>query len=173
MYNILTITFSPCLDKSFSVAELVAEKKLRSSIPKTEPGGGGINVARVLTRLGANAITLYPSGGYTGKALDQLMADERVPAISIQTQNETRENIIVLETSTNRQFRFTMPPTSLSEKEVESILKCIEQVEETDFIVVSGGLPSGITPVSFSYINAIAGIRNAKLIVDTDRKSVV
>ena len=167
MYNILTITFSPCLDKSFSVAELVAEKKLRSSIPKTEPGGGGINVARVLTRLGANAIAVYPSGGYTGKALDQLMADERVPAISVQTQNETRENIIVLETSTNRQFRFTMPPTSLSEKEIESILKCIEQVKETDFIVVSGGLPSGITPVSFSYINAIAGIRNAKLIVDT------
>ena len=167
MNNILTITFSPCIDRSFSVPELVAEKKLRSSIPKTEPGGGGLNVARVLTRLGANAIALYPSGGYTGKALDQLMADERVSAISVQTQNETRENIMVIETSTNRQFRFIMPPTSLSEKEVERILKCIEEVKETDFIVVSGSLPSGITPVSFSQINAIAGGRNAKLIVDT------
>lgn len=167
MYNILTVTFSPCLDKSFSVAELVAEKKLRSSNPKTEPGGGGVNVARVLTRLGAGAIALYPSGGHAGKALDQLMAYEKVPAISVETKNETRENITVLETSTNRQFRFTMPAISLSENEVERILEHIEQVKGPDFIVVSGSLPPGISPLLFSQINAVADRKKAKLIVDT------
>lgn len=167
MQSILTITFSPCIDKSFSVAELLAEKKLRSSIPKTEPGGGGINVARVLTRLGANAIALYPSGGYTGRALDELIAKEQVRAIPVKTQNETRENIIVLEKSTNKQFRFTMPATNLTEKEVDRILDHVEGLKKFDFIVVSGSLPPSISPLLFSRINAIVRKKAAKLIVDT------
>jgi len=167
MQSILTITFSPCIDKSFSVAELLAEKKLRTSIPKTEPGGGGINVARVLTRLGANAIALYPSGGYTGRALDELIAKEQIPAIPVKTKNETRENIIVFEKSTNRQFRFTMPATSLTEKEVVRILEQIERLKKLDFIVVSGSLPPGTPPLLFSKINMIARKKNARLIVDS------
>ena len=155
MSNILTLTFSPCIDKSFSIPELIPEKKLRTSIPKTEPGGGGINVARVLARLGTNAIALYPSGGYTGQALDELIAKEHIPAIPVKTRNETRENVIVLETSTNKQFRFTMPATSLSEKEIERLLESIEHVKKPDFIVVSGSLPAGIAPNIFSRIARI------------------
>ena len=167
MSNILTLTFSPCIDKSFSIPELIPEKKLRTSIPKTEPGGGGINVARVLARLGVNATALYPSGGYTGKALDQLMAIEHIPVIAVAARNETRESIIVLETSTNKQYRFTPPAPTLSENELKKIFDRIEEINKLDFIVVSGSLPAGISPNIFSQIDAIAGKRKAKLIVDT------
>jgi len=172
MHNIVTITFSPCIDKSFSVEELLAEKKLRASTPKLEPGGGGINVARVLIRLGANAVAVYPSGGHMGKTLDELMTNEKVPAISVETQHETRENIVVLETLTNRQFRFTMPAVNLNETEVERMLEHIEQLKGLDFIVVSGSLPVGISPLVFSRINAIAGRQKAKVIVDTSGEMV-
>ena len=172
MCTILTITFSPCIDKSFSIAELIPEKKLRGSIPKTEPGGGGINVARVLARLGAKAIALYPSGGYTGKALDQLMAKELIPVISVETQNETRENIIVLETSTNKQFRFTLPAPGLNEKELEEIFGRMEEIRRLDFIVVSGSLPANISPNMFSEIDAIARKKKAKVIVDTSGEAL-
>jgi 6-phosphofructokinase 2 len=124
-------------------------------------------VARVLNRLGANAITLYPSGGYTGRALDELISREHLPAIPVKTQKETRENIIVLEMATNRQFRFTTPATSLSENEVQRILQHVEKLTELDFIVVSGSLPSDTPPLLFSQINEIAEGKKAKLIVDT------
>jgi 6-phosphofructokinase 2 len=48
MSTIVTVTFSPCIDKSTSVAALIPEKKLKSTVPKLEPGGGGINVARAI-----------------------------------------------------------------------------------------------------------------------------
>jgi len=167
MHNILTVTFSPCIDKSFSITELIPEKKIRCSIPKIEPGGGGINVARVLARLGANAIALYPSGGYTGKVLDKLIEKEHITAIPVETQNETRESIIVLETSTHKQFRFTMPATELSEGEVKKMLGQIEQVEQIDFIVVSGSLPASLPADIFSQIDIIAREKKSKVIVDT------
>jgi 6-phosphofructokinase 2 len=172
MCTIVTVTLSPCIDKSFSIRELVPEKKMRASILKTEPGGGGINVARVLTRLGANVVALYPSGGYTGKALDQLMAKEQIPVLSVETQNETRESIIALETSTNKQFRFTMPAPHLYELELERILERLEEIGKLDFIVVSGSLPTNIPSNIFSQINRIAEKKKARLIVDTSGEAL-
>ncbi|MGM0665158.1 MAG: PfkB family carbohydrate kinase, partial [Thermodesulfobacteriota bacterium] len=52
MNNIITITMNPCIDKSTSVDNVVAERKLRCARPRYEPGGGGINVSRALKRLG-------------------------------------------------------------------------------------------------------------------------
>ena len=72
MPSIITITFSPCIDKSTSVASLVPEKKLRCKPPKLEPGGGGINVARAIKKLGGEATAIFPSGGYTGKYFNHL-----------------------------------------------------------------------------------------------------
>ena len=56
MRKIVTITFSPCIDKGTSVPALVAEKKLKCSAPKLEPGGGGINVARAIKKLGGRSL---------------------------------------------------------------------------------------------------------------------
>src|SRR5688572_20349598 len=117
MASIITITFSPCIDKSTSVPSLVPEKKLKCATPKLEPGGGGINVARAIIKLGGNATAVFPSGGYTGKYFNHLMKEEKVPSIIIESANETRENIIVLDESSNSQYRFGMPGTGLKESE--------------------------------------------------------
>ena len=52
MSKIITLTFNPCIDKSATVPQLIPEKKLSCSEPNFEPGGGGINVARVIKKLG-------------------------------------------------------------------------------------------------------------------------
>jgi 6-phosphofructokinase 2 len=67
MSQIVTVTFNPCIDKSATVPQLIAEKKLSCSEPRFEPGGGGINVARAIKKLGGEATAIYPAGGYSGK----------------------------------------------------------------------------------------------------------
>ena len=52
MSKIITVTFNPAIDKSTSVATLIPEKKLNCAVPVYEPGGGGINVARAIKKLG-------------------------------------------------------------------------------------------------------------------------
>ena len=111
MSSIITITFSPCIDKSTAVAALVPEKKLVCATPKLEPGGGGINIARAIKKLGGAATAIFPSGGYTGKYFNHLLEKENIPAVIIETANETRENIIVVDEATNNQYRFGMPGT--------------------------------------------------------------
>ena len=103
MSKIVTLTFNPCIDKSATVPELIPEKKLSCSEPHFEPGGGGINVARVIKKLGGKATAIYPAGGYTGKFFNQLLAKENIPCIVIEVKNPLRENVIVLEESSNNQ----------------------------------------------------------------------
>lgn len=172
MASIVTITFNPCIDKSTVVPQLIPEKKLQCSSPKLEPGGGGINVARAIKKLGGEAIAIFPTGGYTGKFIQQLMYAENVTTKTIETKNETRENIIVLEEATNNQYRFGMPGAELSENEYHQCLKAIEEINEASYIVASGSLPHGIPLDIYAQIAKIAKTKNAKFIVDTSGESL-
>ena len=105
MSFIVTITFSPCIDKSASIPALIPENKLRCSKIKLEPGGGGINVARAIKKIGGNATCILPSGGCTGKFLAHLLEKENIHTVIINTANETRENFIIKDEGTGNQYR--------------------------------------------------------------------
>ena len=167
MKKIITITFSPSIDKSTSVQSLIPEKKLRCATPKLEPGGGGINVARAIKKLDGHALAIFPSGGYTGVFFNHLLEKEKIPCIIIETKHETKENFVVLEESTNNQYRFGMPNTELLESEWQQCLKAVEDIKNVEFIIASGSLPPGIPLNIYAQLAKIAKKKKAKFIVDT------
>ena len=172
MSSIVTITFSPCIDKSTSIPVLIPEKKLKCSAPKLEPGGGGINVARAIKKLGGEATAIFPAGGYTGKFFNHLLEKENIPAVIIESAKETRENIIVLDKSSNNQYRFGMPGTELGENEWKQCLKAVEEIENAEFIIASGSLPPGVPQNIYTQIARIAKNNKAKFIVDTSGEAL-
>jgi len=172
MPRIVTITFSPCIDKSTSVSALLSEKKLACASPKLEPGGGGINVARAIKKLGGEVTAIYPAGGYTGKYFIELLNKEHVNSHYIETLNETRENFIVVDESTNAQYRFGMPGTILMEQEWKKILQDLADMNDVEYIVASGSLPTGVPVNIFAMVAEIATTKKAKLIIDTSREAL-
>jgi 6-phosphofructokinase 2 len=167
MSPIVTITLSPCIDKSSSVQSLIPEKKMHCRSPKLEPGGGGINIARAIKKLGGEATAVFPSGGYTGRYFNHLMEKENIDCIIIPIKNETRENIIVQEESTQKQYRFGMPGTMLERMEWEEILAAINKIPGPGFIVASGSLPPGVPIDMYGRFAEIAKNKKAKFIADT------
>ena len=172
MSKIITITFSPSIDKSASVPAMLSDIKMRCSAPNTEPGGGGINVARVIKRLGGDVKAIFPSGGYTGMFLNHLLEEEKVPFESIKTKNETRENFVVFDESTKKEYRFGMPSNEIFEDEWQLMIKEIEEYEYVDFIIASGSLSVGIPLNIYEELSKISKSKNAKLIVDTSGKAL-
>ncbi len=77
MTDIVTITPSPAIDLSTAVDRIVPVAKLRGQSQKRDPGGGGVNVARVIRRLGGDARAIYPVGGAIGKLLRRCSIPER------------------------------------------------------------------------------------------------
>jgi len=52
--RIATPTMNPSIDLSTSVEYVIADRKLRCKSLQREPGGGGINISRVIHRLGGD-----------------------------------------------------------------------------------------------------------------------
>lgn len=172
MPSIYTITFSPCIDKSASVPSLIPEKKLRCSTPKLEPGGGGINVARAIHKLGGSAVAVYPAGGYTGQYFNALLGREGIPCQVIPSSGETRENIIILDESSNNQYRFGMPGNALSVQEWNACLQAIADAPELDYVVASGSLPPGVPADVFGQLAKLVRSKGGKLIADTSGEAL-
>jgi 6-phosphofructokinase 2 len=171
MAKIITVTFNPTIDKSTTVKGLAPEKKLRCSQPLHEPGGGGINVARVVKRLGGDVLAIYPAGGFSGHFLNELMEKEGVPTAPVPISENTRENLIVLDTSTNQQYRFGVPGPALDEAEWQACLDEVEQ-QDADYIVASGSLPDGVPLDIYGRIAALARKKGARFIVDTSGEAL-
>lgn len=172
MARIITITFNPVIDKSTTIPALIPDKKLRCTSPKFEPGGGGINVARAIKKLGGEATAIYLAGGYTGVFLNELLKREGVLTRPIEINRHTRENLIVLDCSTNQQYRFGMPGPEIEEREWQACLQALEEQPDVEFIVASGSLPKGVPIDIYARIASIAKAKGAKLVVDTSGEAL-
>ncbi|HEY0668176.1 MAG TPA: 1-phosphofructokinase family hexose kinase [Sphingobacteriaceae bacterium] len=173
MSKILTITINPVVDCSTVIEKLIPEQKLQCAQPRYEPGGGGINVSRGLKRLGSASTALFPKGGLTGDLLIRLLKEEIIPYETIDTKNATRQNFIVVESSSNQQFRFGMPGAKIYPQETKLILTAIEKLSaKTDYIVASGSLPPGVNPDFYAKISRIAKKTQNRFIADTSGEAL-
>ena len=167
MKKIVTFTLNPTIDKNSSVDHVRSEDKLYCDRPVFEPGGGGINVSRAITKLGGSSLLLYTSGGFTGKKLDKLLAEEKLNKKAIKIEAETRENLIINEKTSNLQYRFGMPGPEINDQEYEKIFKTLTELNPfPDFLVISGSIPQCVSDNIYAEMAELAKKRNAKVIVD-------
>ena len=163
---IITITLNPCIDKSSVVPVMKPESKLRCTDVEHEAGGGGINVSKALKKLDVPSVALFPAGGHNGNMLCSLLKESGILFHAVDSKVETRENWIVLEESSNHQFRFTFPGREVIEQTIITLVDHIRSFSPT-YIVASGSLPPGLPDYFYGLIVKTAAAVGAKCIVDT------
>lgn len=171
---IVTITMNPAMDKSTSIEKLMPEKKLRCTSMMSEAGGGGINISKAIKELGGESLAIFPSGGMNGKLIENYLDDKQIAYQTIPISHETRENVVVRETSTNAQYRFVMPGAELSQEEANACLQQLQQLpNKPTIIVASGSLPPGIPEDFFGQLATVAKKLGARFIADTSGKPLL
>jgi 6-phosphofructokinase 2 len=168
MPTIVTFTINPAVDISASVAVVRPAHKLRCAQVQRDPGGGGINVARVVKRFGADVLAVFTVGGPIGDHLKDLVKQEGIRSLTIPIRNDTREDLAVVETETGQQYRFVLPGPALAESEWRACLDSLASFDARPrFLVASGSLPPGV-PEDF-YAKLVTTMRggDVKIIVDT------
>jgi 6-phosphofructokinase 2 len=168
MQHIVTLTMNPTIDKTTSVEQVEKEVKLRCGQAKREPGGGGINVSRAIQKLGGASRCVYTAGGPVGRILQDLLGDEDLEHHPVEVRNETRENFVVFEQSSRKQYRFGLPGPDLSDGEWRGCLDVIENLDPfPDILVGSGSLPPGVPDDFYGRMAEIGSRRNCKVAVDS------
>ena len=168
MASIVTLTPNPAVDVSTSVERIVPMLKLRCATQRRDPGGGGVNVARVVKRFGGDVEVILPAGGSTGDLLRRLIDAEGVPNRIVPVEAETREDFSVTELSTGSQYRFVLPGQPLQEPEWRACLDALAATTPVPRLIVgSGSLPPGVPTDFYAQAAAIAVKVGARFFLDT------
>ena len=139
---IVTMSLNPTIDVA-SEADLVRPThKVRTSNETYDPGGGGVNVARVISELGGEAEVICPAGGFSGGLLDELLGQAGIRRTVVPIKGSTRISFTVFERKSGLEYRFIPNGPRLSTEEVEACLEAVRRCE-CDYFVASGSVPLG------------------------------
>lgn len=168
MRDILTVTLNPALDLSTAVDHVAPGQKLRCDPAQTDPGGGGINVARAIKLLGGQARCLVALGGSTGQRIHDLLIAAGLEVIDHIVPGETRSSLAVTDRKTGEQYRLMLPgPSWFPADTAAAEAAVLAAARPGGLVVLSGSLPPGVPPAMIPELCQRLRKKEAEAIVDT------
>lgn len=168
---ITTLTLNPTIDLASEAETVQPIRKIRTFHERQDPGGGGVNVSRVIQELGGETLAVVLVGGATGRFLEELLDAAEVPRRSIPIAGHTRISQTVLDRGSGLEYRFVPEGPSLAEREWHSTLAAVEALEG-GWLVASGSLPPGAPKDFYAQAAAIAARRGTRFVLDTSGEAL-
>lgn len=161
---IYTVTFNPSLDYVMVIPKLRLGEVCRTEGEKLYPGGKGINVSIVLSRLGMETHILGFAAGFTGEVLRRMLAAEGCAFDLIELpEGNTRINVKLkaqTESDLNAQGP-DIPPES-----VEELIGKLDTLKEGDTLVLAGAIPRSMPEDVYDRILARLSGKGIRSVVD-------
>lgn len=161
---IYTCTITPSLDYTTYLPELRLGELNRTSEVFYYPGGKGINVSRVLGRLGTSSIALGYIGGFTGLYISDFLKAEGILTDFIRTEDITRINVKV---KAAEESELNGPGPRINELQQKELLEKVQVMRSGDWFVLAGNLTDSIPTSFFEKLATICEENNVKFVLDT------
>ncbi|MTI45695.1 6-phosphofructokinase [Roseibium hamelinense] len=166
MSSILAIALNPTVDVSCDTARIQPMHKIRTTNPRHHPGGGGVNVARVLTALGERPALAYCQGGAAGSLLHDFLKQTSIDLHSFQIAGDVRLAFSVLEETSGFEYRFVPEGPTVSEAELAHLFDFLKR-SNAGYVIASGSLPLGAPVDTYARMAEIAREKGARFVLDT------
>lgn len=141
--SVLTVTVNPALDIAATVEYLVPDHKMDTIDHRRDPGGGGVNVSRVLQRLGVPNRAWVAVGGAVGEELVTRIEQEGISTVAHRLDAGTRENLAISDAKSGHQYRIGFPGAAIDHPE-QATAEIVDLAAGVDLVVMSGGLAPGL-----------------------------
>ncbi len=90
--------------------------KIRTFDERYDPGGGGVNVARVIFELGGQTLALFASGGVTGRFVEEMLTTAKVPWQAVPIRGACRISVTVRDQSNGQESAVSCPEARNSQR---------------------------------------------------------
>ncbi|WP_413375552.1 1-phosphofructokinase [Alkalihalobacillus sp. 1P02AB] len=165
---ITTITLNLALDKTYFLSNFQKGKTNRIKQVHEEPGGKGINVAKVLQTLGYEVKVSGFSGGFTGSKVQKLLNEKLITHQFIQIEDESRECINLIADVNGQETELLEQGPTIQPLKWEELCQSVQQLaSQSEFVVLSGSLPKGVPINAYGQLINIIHQADAKTILDT------
>lgn len=171
---IYTVTLNPALDKTVEIPSLTVDSVNRITAMRTDPGGKGINVSKVIRELGGESIATGILAGNTGRAINSALEEMEIRADFKFAEGETRTNLKVIDPVNHTNTDINEPGITVSEEILNDLLAdLLSMIGEGDIVILSGSLPKGSPKDTYGTWVRACREAGAKVMLDADGELLV
>lgn len=170
---IYTVTLNPALDKTVTIPGFTVDEVNRVSGLQEDPGGKGINVSKVIAKLGGSSRALALLGGTTGEKIEALLGNEGIDVWRFEAHGETRTNLKVVDPVLGTNTDINEPGPQTSPERLDRVLaELVGALGEDDIVVLSGSLPTGAPLTTYERWARSCAEAGARVFLDADGDSL-
>ena len=166
---IYTCTITPSIDYTAYLPEFHTGALNRSEEVYYYPGGKGINVSRVLHRLGYKSIALGFAGGFTGNYLLDALNSEGITTDFIHIDEITRINVKI---KSENESELNGPGPIVNIAEQNKLISKLQYLSKNDWFVLAGSLPNTLQDSFYQNIAKICHDKGVHFVLDTSGPSL-
>ncbi|MRG88330.1 1-phosphofructokinase [Salinibacillus xinjiangensis] len=161
---IYTCTITPSIDYTTYLSSFLPGELNRTKEVYYYPGGKGINVSRVLKRLGEDNTALGFVGGFTGEYIKHFLEQENIKTEFIDTEEITRINVKI---KADQETELNGPGPMIAEHQQQELLSKLQHLQKGDWLVLAGSLPETIPLSFYKEIANLCRQLGIKIVLDT------
>ncbi|AGB42421.1 1-phosphofructokinase [Halobacteroides halobius DSM 5150] len=171
---IITVTLNPAVDKTIYVEDFKLGNLNRIKEVRKDPGGKGINVSKVVAKLGSKTVALGFLGGSSGEFVANSLNDSPIRDQFIRLEGETRTNLKMIDTITGQETEINEPGAKVKQKDLRRLEnRLLDTVGTDDFVVLTGSLPPGVPQDIYAKLINQVQASGSKVILDTSGQPLV
>ncbi|MDR0140037.1 1-phosphofructokinase [Metabacillus idriensis] len=160
---IYTCTLNPSIDYVVKVNDFKEGHLNRTESANVYPGGKGINVSRVLKRLGTESTALGFAGGFTGEFIKEFLSSEEITHDFISVSDHTRINV-KLKSAKETEINGQGP--QITKEQNLALLGKISELNTGDVLVLAGSIPSALDESFYKEIADTCLENGVKVVID-------
>lgn len=166
---IYTVTLNPALDKTVEIPGMALDTVNRITEMRTDPGGKGINVSKVIAKLGGESCAAGILGGGSGKMLEKLLEGEPFATRFRFVEGQTRTNLKIIDREGHTNTDINEPGLTVTAAELDALLReLLAELRPGDIVVLAGSLPKGAPQDTYRTWTAACKKAGARVFLDAD-----
>lgn len=166
---IYTVTLNPALDKTVTIPRFALDSVNRISELREDPGGKGINVSKVIAKLGGSSRAIALLGGSVGEKIGRALEAMGIDVWAFEANGETRTNMKVVDPVLDTHTDINEPGPEATLALLDGMLASLaDAIQEGDIVVLSGSLPKGAPVATYETWCRTCSGAGAKVFLDAD-----
>lgn len=166
---IYTVTLNPAIDKTVEINGLVLGGVNRTVSERTDAGGKGINVSKVIKTLGGQSTAMGIIGGGTGDAIEEYLKSLDIAADFVRVPGPTRTNLKIIDTENHINTDINEQGCPIDGEAVKMVeQKLTSALNPGDIAVLAGSVPRGAPADIYARLVRLCNSHEALTFLDVD-----
>lgn len=167
---IYTVTLNPSIDYIVRLDKVNVGSVNRMESDDKFAGGKGINVSRVLKRLGIDNTATGFIGGFTGKFITDTLENEAIATKFVQVSEDTRINVKI-KADAETEINGTGP--TVTSEQLAALKDILSRLSEKDTVVFAGSSNKNLGNVVYKELISLTRQTGAQVVCDFEGQTLI